>query len=176
VPLSDHHKLDNDRQVLFYENDFYPLSNFSAFSLSWPGPDGLPIRFDTSEAAYHYEKFPGRPEVQYEIRFAISAHEAFKVAERNKALRRSDWDLVKVDIMRDILWAKALQHEYVSQKLLATGSRELIEDSWRDDYWGWGPNKNGLNMLGKLWMDIRAELRITHGITPATTATKGEEG
>jgi hypothetical protein len=39
------------------------------------------------------------------------------------------------------------------------GDRELIEDSWRDDFWGWGPHRNGKNMLGKLWMEIRSELR-----------------
>lgn len=43
---------------------------------------------------------------------------------------------------------------------LATGDRELIEDSWRDDFWGWGPNRDGKNMLGKLWMEVRAELQV----------------
>src|SRR5690606_24814424 len=94
---------------------------------------------------------------------APSAHEAFKIAERNRDKRRSDWDRVKVDIMRDILRAKAEQHEYVRRKLLATGDRELIEDSWRDDFWGWGPNRDGKNMLGRLWMEIRAELREEKG-------------
>jgi predicted NAD-dependent protein-ADP-ribosyltransferase YbiA (DUF1768 family) len=28
-----------------------------------------------------------------------------------------------------------------------------------DDFWGWGPNRDGKNMLGRLWMEIRAELR-----------------
>jgi ribA/ribD-fused uncharacterized protein len=81
------------------------------------------------------------------------------MAERYKAFRRSDWNGVKVDIMRDILRAKVKQHEYVYRKLLATGERELVEDSWRDTFWGWGPEKNGQNMLGKLWMEIRAEIR-----------------
>ena len=61
--------------------------------------------------------------------------------------------------MLDILRAKASQHEYVRRKLLATGDRELIEDSWRDDFWGWGANRDGLNMLGKLWMEVRTEIR-----------------
>jgi predicted NAD-dependent protein-ADP-ribosyltransferase YbiA (DUF1768 family) len=34
----------------------------------------------------------------------------------------------------------------------------LIEDSWRDDFWGWGENKDGKNMLGKLWMEVREEV------------------
>jgi ribA/ribD-fused uncharacterized protein len=71
--------------------------------------------------------------------------------------RRSHWDAV--NIMRNILRAKVVQHEYVRRKLLATGNRELIEDSWRDDFWGWGLNRDGQNMLGRLWMEIRADLR-----------------
>jgi hypothetical protein len=66
---------------------------------------------------------------------------------------------VKVDIMRRILRSKVEQHEYVRRKLLATGARELVEDSWRDDFWGWGENRNGQNMLGKLWMEVRDEIQ-----------------
>ena len=152
--------------VGFYEREFYPLSNFSAFTLmweTWPS-EGLQ-RFDTSEAVYHWEKFKGSvpTQKQYEIMAAIrsapSAHEAFKIAERNKQHRRPKWDDEKVDVMLRIIRAKADQHEYVRRKLLETGDRDLVEDSWRDDFWGWGPNKDGKNMLGKLWMVVRQECR-----------------
>ncbi len=152
------HGLDTPERVCFYEQDFYVLSNFSAFRVWWKGRT-----FDTSEAAYHWEKFPDHAAIQFDIEAADSAHEAFKVAERNKPFRRDDWDDVKVDVMRDILRAKAAQHEYVHRKLLATGDRELVENSWRDDYWGWGPNRDGNNMLGKLWMEVRTELRAALG-------------
>lgn len=155
------HGLDTDTQVFFYEQDYYVLSNFSAFSLKWKGQ-----RFDTSEAAYHWEKFlhvGSKRGPAWRARNAIlhspSAHEAFKIAERNKEHRRPDWDNVKVDIMRGILRAKVKQHEYVRRKLLETGDRELVENSHRDKIWGWGPNRDGQNLLGKLWMEIRAELR-----------------
>lgn len=165
--MSEMHGLDTETQVFFYERDFYVLSNFSAFRLRWDE-----MEFDTSEAAYQWEKFRGgldykgrRPGgrnhvgIMDAIRTAPSAHEAFKIAERNREYVRKDWPLIKADVMRDILRAKADQHEYVRRKLLATGDRELIEDSWRDDFWGWGPNHDGKNMLGKLWMEIRTELR-----------------
>lgn len=157
------HGLDTAERVCFYEQEFYPLSNFSAFTLRWKG-----CKFDTSEAAYHWEKFPassadmliGRESpAANAVRVAASAHEAFKIAENNAFLRRPDWDAVKVGIMREILRAKTAQHEYVRHKLLATGDRELVENSWRDAFWGWGPNRDGQNMLGKLWMEIRTELR-----------------
>lgn len=154
-------KPDTDTHVYFYEQDCYVLSNFSAFNLQWKGE-----LFPTSEAAYHFEKFwvppaldDQRLHVREQIRAAPSAHEAFKIAERNQHLKRPDWNEVRVDVMRDILRAKAQQHEYVHRKLLDTGERILVEDSWRDDFWGWGPNRNGQNMLGKLWMEVRADLR-----------------
>lgn len=147
-------KPDSKEQVFFYEQDYYVLSNFAAFTLQWRGK-----RFDTSESAYHYEKFFGAPDIQHAITQAPSAHEAFKLAEHFKTQRREDWEGVKVATMYAILHAKAAQHEYVRKKLLATGDRELIEDSWRDSYWGWGPNRNGHNKLGWLWMQVRADIR-----------------
>lgn len=160
------HGLDTPTRIRFYERDFYPLSNFSAFHVSWRGID-----FDTSEAAYHWAKFD--PEICYlstsaraaqtAIRLARSAHAAFKIAERERQFRRPDWDQVRVGVMREIIRAKADQHKYVKRKLLATGERELVEDSWRDDFWGWGPNRDGQNMLGKLWMELRAAIAHTDG-------------
>ncbi len=155
--------LDTPDQVFFYEQDFYVLSNFSSFQLKWKG-----YTFPTSEHAYQWAKFANLgkrermgshyPTVADIIRKAPSAHEAFKTAERWKAYRREDWDDVKVDIMRGILRAKVAQHNYVRRKLIDTGDRILIENSWRDDFWGWGPNRDGQNMLGKIWMEIRDEL------------------
>lgn len=152
------HGLDTPERVCFYEQDFYVLSNFSAFTVHIWG-----IRFQTAEHAYHWQKFQevncAATDVALEIEFAPSAHEAFKLAERYRDLRRPDWDAVKVGIMREILRAKVDQHEYVRRKLLATGERELVENSWRDDFWGWGPNRDGQNQLGKLWMELRTALR-----------------
>lgn len=160
------HGLDTPERVHFYEQDFYVLSNFSSFHLKWQG-----LTFPTSEHAYHWEKFAcvrdgesedaahQRRSLAMSIKDAPSAHEAFTLAGRGKAFRRPDWDAVKVDVMRDILRAKVAQHEYVRRKLLATGNRELVENSWRDDFWGWGPNRDGQNMLGRLWMEVRAELQ-----------------
>lgn len=161
--MSTNHGLDTNSQVFFYEQDFYVLSNFSSFRVRWRGID-----FDTSEQAYHWAKFVNlendgisdhATEAARDIRAARSAHEAFKIAERNKINRRPDWDDVKLYYMKEILLAKVTQHEYVQKKLLETGDRELIENSWRDSVWGWGTNRDGRNLLGKLWMEIRAELR-----------------
>lgn len=163
----EHHGLDTDEIVCFYEQDFYVLSNFSAFSLQWRGR-----RFDTLEAAYHWERFATgqaidrspalgsmAADIADSIQFAASAHEAFRLAQDNKSLQRPDWDDVKVGVMKRMLHLKAEQHEYVARKLDQTGDRRLVENSWRDGFWGWGPNRDGKNMLGELWMQVRAERR-----------------
>jgi ribA/ribD-fused uncharacterized protein len=157
--MREHHRLDTDSQVFFYENDFYVLSNFSAFAVRWGMWD-----FPTSEHIYHWRRFNlanggDADRIAHRVMHARSAHDAFRIAQEHKALQYRHWNDVKVQEMRGILRAKADQHEYVRRKLLATGDRELIEDSWRDNFWGWGPNRDGENMLGKLWMEIRAEMR-----------------
>ena len=153
------HRLDSDSTVYFYENEFYPLSNFSAFRLGMWGND-----FDTSEHAYHWRRFNScAPLTAERVRRARSAHEAFRLAQANKGLQRKDWDDIKIEIMRQIIRAKAEQHPYVRKKLLETGDRRLVEDSWRDSFWGWGPDHKGDNMLGNLWMELRDKIRAELG-------------
>jgi hypothetical protein len=147
------HGLDNDKQVFFYEQEFYVLSNFSSFAIEWKGK-----LYPTSEHAYHAEKFEDET-LREEIRTARSAHDAMKLAQTNREKYRENWDEVKLAVMKDILRAKVQQHPYVKKKLLETGDKLLIENSWRDAYWGWGPEKNGENHLGNLWMEVRDEVR-----------------
>ncbi|KKU77091.1 MAG: hypothetical protein UY12_C0023G0005 [Parcubacteria group bacterium GW2011_GWA2_47_8b] len=147
------HGSDTDKQVFFYEHEFYVFSNFSSFAIEWKG-----VLWPTSEHAYHSEKFDNE-DLKNQIRNARSAHEALKLAQANIGKYRKNWDSIKLDIMKQILRAKVDQHPYVKKKLLETGDKELVEDSWRDAYWGWGPNKDGENHLGKLWMEVRAELK-----------------
>lgn len=147
------HRLDTDKQIFFYENEFYVFSNFSSFAIEWKGE-----LYPTSEHVYQAEKFEDES-LKEQIKKARSAHEAFKLAEQNKDKRRNDWDEIKLGVMKAILRAKTEQHPYVKKKLMESGDKELVEDSWRDTYWGWGPNKDGANHLGKLWMEVREEFR-----------------
>lgn len=161
------HGLDTQDEVFFYEQDFYVLSNFSSFNLKWKNQI-----FYTSEVAYHWEKFAGKPEIQAEIKNAASSHDAFKIARQYDSQKRIDWNYFKIPIMREILWEKLAQHPYVLKKLMETGDRELIENSYRDDFWGWGPDKTGGNNLGKLWMDIRRQIETISNFDKAYHAYK----
>ncbi len=69
------------------------------------------------------------------------------------------WDAkIKCKIMLKVLRAKFGQNEHLKKLLLDTGNRTLIESSPRDSYWG-RYNGNGINMLGKLLMKVRKELK-----------------
>jgi N-glycosidase YbiA len=52
-----------------------------------------------------------------------------------------------------------LTHEDIQKILLDTGDEELIEATTNDYYWGCGTNGTGKNMLGRILMEVRAEVR-----------------
>jgi ribA/ribD-fused uncharacterized protein len=146
------HPLPDD-PVFFYPKEFYVFDNFSSFQVEYDGQ-----LWPTSEHAFQAAKFKGfEPDVVQQVLEARSAHDAQKIAHKYKGKRNPDWEDVAEGIMKDILRCKVEQHPYVLKKLLESGDREIIEDSWRDSEWGWGENRDGENKLGKLWVEIREE-------------------
>jgi len=137
------------KAVLFYESNHYYLSNFSSFTVMWR--DQL---WYTSEVAYQMAKFDS-PSIVSQITCAMSSHDAMQIAIKNKHMVRGGWETEKLIVMKDILKHKLEQHEYIQRKLKQTLGKILIEDSWRDDYWGRGSRWKGQNQLGKCWMEVR---------------------
>lgn len=143
--------------AFFYPKEYYIFDNFSSFQVKYDG-----YLWPTSEHAFQAKQFKEfAPEVYKQIKEARSAHDAQKIAFENKSKSNSDWEKTKEFVMKEILICKVEQHPYVLKKLIESGNREIIEDSWRDNEWGWGENKNGDNKLGKLWMEIR-DIFINH--------------
>lgn len=139
----------------FYPREFYCLDNFSSFKVEYDG-----YLYSSNEEAYQTLGFiESAPEIAEQIKRSHSAHEAQKIAYANKDKRRKDWDNIKLAVMEELLRAKVEQNPYVKKKLLETMDYIIVEDSPKDNYWGWGENRDGENHLGKLWMKIRNELR-----------------
>ncbi|MBF0986437.1 MAG: NADAR family protein [Clostridiales bacterium] len=133
-----------DEVIGFYPREFYPFDNFSSFKVEWNG-----YLFSSVEEAYQAASFMGSDEELVEkIKKSHSADEAQRIAYANRDKRREDWDDVKVSIMEELLRLKIEQNPYVKKKLLQTGDYMIVEDSPKDDFWGWGPNRNGQNNLG----------------------------
>jgi ribA/ribD-fused uncharacterized protein len=144
---------ENLDPVYLWEDEFYPLSNFAAFAVEYQG-----VLWATGEHAYQAASFTDES-ICAEIATARSAHEARLLGQEHKAQRRSDWSNTKVQVMEDIFRAKLAQHVYVKEKLLASGSREIIKNVPDDSFWGWGADHAGENRMGKLWMQLRDELQ-----------------
>ena len=61
--------------------------------------------------------------------------------------------------MRRCVLKKFETHTDIRKLLLATGDEEIIEATSEDYYWGCGTDGTGENMLGKILMDVREDLR-----------------
>lgn len=137
------------------------LSNFYQQSLVYGG-----ITYPTAEHAYQAAKSLSSLG-KVKILQAPSPGAAKRLG--NKLPIRSDWEEIKVDVMKNVLRAKftlfmplGTMRNPLSIRLLQTGNRELIEgNSWGDTFWGQCPLGHGENMLGKLLMKVRHE--ISHG-------------
>jgi ribA/ribD-fused uncharacterized protein len=143
-----------EKQALFYEGRYYMFSNFSAFMFYWKDEWWM-----TSEHAYQASKFL-LYEIKERIRTALSAHDAKKIARSLDHLKRADWASVKLPIMEEIVRAKLEQHPFIKESLLETRQMVIIEDSPKDSFWGRGPDHNGENHLGRIWMKLRDELTL----------------
>ena len=137
----------------FYTREFFCLDNFSAFKLDIEG-----ILFDTVEHAYQAYKFiDTSSEIFLQIVNAKSPGEAKMIAHNHQDLVDPNWNDKKVELMEMFLRTKLHQHPFVKTKLLETKNYLICEDSPEDTFWGIGFNRDGENMMGKLWMKIRAE-------------------
>ena len=143
-----------DEVIGFYPREFYPLDNFSSFKVECDG-----YLYASLEEAFQSLLFlPDYPDIALKVKQSHSAHEAQKIMFANKdKVKYSNEE--KVQIMEKLLRLKLEQNPYVKKKLLETKDYLIVEDSPKDDFWGWGVNRDGENMLGKLWMKLRDELK-----------------
>ena len=77
---------------------------------------------------------------------------------------RSDWDDVRVPIMKWCLKVKLAQNwSSFSDLLSRTNDWPIVEESTKDSFWGALPKQNGLleggNVLGRLLMELRQRMK-----------------
>lgn len=61
--------------------------------------------------------------------------------------------------MKKAVLAKFSQHEDLRVLLLSTNESKIVEHTEHDRYWGDGGDGRGRNMLGRILMEVRNELR-----------------
>ena len=114
------------------------LSNF------YIEPDGTHV-----EGEYQAQK--SDPPAEYLLK--MPPGQAKRVGKTLKL--RPDWDLVKVETMKLLVWQKFVDHPDLASKLHATRGHVLVEgNSWGDTFWG-KCGGVGENQLGRILMWVR---------------------
>jgi N-glycosidase YbiA len=138
------------------------LGNMSPFPVIWSEK-----LYRTTEALFQAMRFEEQNVIEA-IRMAKSPMTAKMVAKRDRNVMvvepRSSRD---VENMRTVLRLKLEQHPHLKQELIATGDQSILEDCSKRPhgsglFWGSALQDGqwvGQNMLGRLWMECRDELR-----------------
>jgi ribA/ribD-fused uncharacterized protein len=138
-------------KIVSFTGKFRFLSNFHPCKLVFDG-----IEYPSAEHAYVASKTSDIVQ-----RYAIAEMEHPGEVKRlgRKLKIRSDWEKVKVPIMKAIVQAKFDQNPDLMDLLKETRSNELIEgNTWGDRFWGQSPLGDGRNELGKILMSIRDDI------------------
>lgn len=140
--------------IKFYNSNapYYEFTNFYMASFTVNG-----ITYPSSEHYFQAHKFTPRSREFYHVLSQASPRAAFDAARSMNHLKLPTWVSIKDDIMRQALYHKFTQNPHLAALLRNTGTAHLIEDSPIDPYWGIGTG-NGLNMLGKLLMELRKSI------------------
>ena len=127
------------------------LSNFYPATVVYEG-----LIYPDSEHAYQSAKTLDMAE-RRRIAALPTPAEAKHAGEALKY--RPDWPQVKYQVMLDCVRDKFTRNPELRARLLATGDAWLEEgNTWNDQIWGVYEGK-GTNWLGKILMQVRAELR-----------------
>lgn len=153
-----------------FRNEFFFLSNF--FPCVIENIDG--VKFPTVENAYQWckEVDPSREFTPVDRGTTVynwtkymteaSPFQAKRVGRR--ANMKPNWDSIRVEVMRRLLKQKFQVGTELAKRLRATRNMKLEEGNWwHDNFWGICMCNRcrfrGQNMLGKLLMERREELR-----------------
>lgn len=123
--------------------------------------------FHTSPCEFEGKSFPS---VEHAYQAAKTTDKMWKAAitdaptpgESKKLGRRcpvrEDWEEIKLSVMEELVRSK-FSNPKLSQKLLETNDKLLVEgNTWGDTFWG-VCNGRGENHLGKILMKVRSELK-----------------
>jgi ribA/ribD-fused uncharacterized protein len=156
-------RLYNPAEVIAFRKTNEPFGGLSNMAPGFPVVVNH-VRFWTSEALYQCCRYPDAPDVQRLIASQRSPMTAKMKSKKYRDRTRIDWENIRVRVMRWSLRVKLAQNQdRFGQLLLATGDRPIVEESAKDQFWGAkaqnGDALAGVNVLGRLLMELREQLR-----------------
>jgi len=129
------------------------LSNFAATPIFLDGQI-----WPTVEHFFQASKFDAQ-ELRQQIRNMPTPFLAAQTGRDKKNVLIADWHVKRVRVMKDALLAKFKQHPTLLGALIETGDAVIVEHTKNDSYWGDNGDGTGENMLGRLLMEVRLELK-----------------
>lgn len=122
------------------------------------------IVYPTLEHAYQCQRYTDSKIIE-EIRNAHSPVKAWEVSSKYKHLQIPEFkgEDHKLKIMKMLMQLKTEQHEEIKKALLDSRDLKIVKHIVTyppgDGFWDDGEDGNGLNHTGRLWMEIRDELK-----------------
>ncbi len=146
--------LDNEQALRFSRFDKEHLLATSARSIylddqEWP-----------SAEHYVHAMLAGSDELVQRTLQAPTAQAAYDLNKPWYRRKKRGWKNLRRVYLTRALYTLVQMHPEVKQYLLDTGEEYLAETSLYDHFWGVGRDWRGENMVGKVWMDVRAKLRL----------------
>ena len=144
----------------WFFDEYRYLSNYHIQPIIYNGKSYI-----STENAYQASKTT-LEEAHEDIRLASSPGKSKKLGQLVKL--RPDWEEVKEQIMREVVWLKFNADADLANKLISTNNAYLIEGTvWHDNFYGICLKKNcekcehkiGKNILGKILMETRKRLK-----------------
>lgn len=147
------HRMNSEIRFYSVGDEYGEFSNFALYPIKLDGKT-----WPTSEHYFQAAKFSKKAD-QEAVRKANSPMLAARNGRDRRRKLRRDWESAKVGVMRKAVLAKFSQHEELRDLLLSTNESKIVEHTENDNYWGDGGDGGGKNMLGKVLMEVRSEIR-----------------
>ena len=122
------------------------------------------VIFPTLEHAYQCKRYTDTNIIE-EIRQATSAVKAWEISTKYKRLQIPEFkdEEYKLKVMKELMELKAAQHEDVRKVLIDSGDlkivKHIVSGPPGDGFWDDGEDGEGLNHIGRIWMEIREKLK-----------------
>jgi ribA/ribD-fused uncharacterized protein len=135
------------------------FSPYSAHAIELDG-----VVYPTMEHAYQCSRYTDES-IKDEIRQARSPVKAWETSSKYKHLQIAEFKDkdYKLEVMKGLMRMKADQHEEIRKTLLDSGDKKIIKHITTyppgDGFWDDGEDGTGLNHIGRMWMEIREELK-----------------
>ena len=139
--------------VVYVKGHREPLSNFYRMKFRWGRRE-----YHSVEQAFQHEKALRHRDRDNASRILDSKHAGIANKIGRDIWLHLDWDHDREGIMFDILREKARQSKEFCDQLVQSGERDIVADVF-DKFWGAGKDGKGRNILGKMLMEIRREIR-----------------